>query len=81
MNTNQIIATIDEEIAKLQRARELLFPTDDPTKRKRGRPAKKATANAPRETRKLSAAGRKRISDAMKARWAARKAPKKAVKS
>jgi hypothetical protein len=64
MDTNSILATIDAEISRLQQARALLTGiatgTTKPTTRKR---------------RKLSAAARKRIGDAQRARWA--KAKKK----
>lgn len=79
---NQILAGIDQEIARLQHARELLAG-DQP---RRGRPrgsksikvvhsakaAKSAKATAPKK-RKLSAEGRKRIAEAMRKRWAERK--------
>ena len=81
MKVEEILAGIDQEIARLQHARNLLAG-DQP---RRGRPrgstsAKKAakSAAAPaksagRKKRKLSAEGRKRIADAMRKRWAERK--------
>ncbi len=83
MQLNQILAGLDQEIARLQHARELLAG-DQP---RRGRPrgsktvktaaapaksAKAAKSGAPRK-RKLSAEGRKRIAEAMRKRWAERK--------
>jgi hypothetical protein len=74
------LAGIDQEIARLQHARDLLAG-DQP---RRGRPrgsksvkkeakAVKAAAKPGRKKRKLSAEGRKRIADAMRKRWAERK--------
>ena len=82
MQLNQILAGIDQEIARLQHARTLLAG-DQP---RRGRPrgsktiktvtpakaAKTAKSAAPKK-RKLSAEGRKRIAEAMRKRWAERK--------
>jgi DNA-binding protein HU-beta len=66
MNIDDLLSSIDSEIARLQQARALLSGIDKqdakPTKRKRP---------------KLSAAARKRIGDAQRKRWAAvRKAAK-----
>lgn len=79
MKVEEILAGIDQEIARLQNARNLLAG-DQP---RRGRPrgsksAKKAAkavkaAKPGRKKRKLSAEGRKRIADAMRKRWAERK--------
>ena len=77
MKVEEILAGIDQEIARLQHARNLLAG-DQP---RRGRPrgsksAKKATKavkTTGRQKRKLSAEGRKRIADAMRKRWAERK--------
>jgi hypothetical protein len=80
---NQILAGIDQEIARLQHARTLLAG-DQP---RRGRPrgstksakaaapakAAKAAKSAAPKKRKLSAEGRKRIAEAMRKRWAERK--------
>jgi hypothetical protein len=78
MQVSRIIAEIDAEISKLQRARELLAGTASPDGKGPGRPKgsknAKVTAatTAPRKP-KLSSAGRKSISDAMKRRWAERR--------
>jgi hypothetical protein len=76
VKVEEILAGIDQEIARLQNARNLLAG-DQP---RRGRPrgsksAKKAVkaAKPGRKKRKLSAEGRKRIADAMRKRWAERK--------
>ena len=79
MKVDEILAGIDQEIARLQQARTLLAG-DQP---RRGRPkgstsAKKATkaasaAKPARRKRRLSAEGRKRIAEAMRKRWAERK--------
>jgi hypothetical protein len=80
VKVEEILAGIDQEIARLQHARNLLAG-DQP---RRGRPrgstsAKKATKAAKtakpagRKKRKLSAEGRKRIAEAMRKRWAERK--------
>jgi hypothetical protein len=74
-----IILQIDNQISRLQQARALLAGTDsDPVQRRRGRPigsgaAKSLPAGIPKaltRPRKMTAAGRKRIADAMKERWA-----------
>lgn len=74
METQQLLATIDAEIARLQQARALLSGTPTPKKRGRkpGQPAKK---NAPtkKAKRTMSPEGRARIAAAQKARWAAQK--------
>jgi mono/diheme cytochrome c family protein len=79
MGVSEILATIDHEIAQLQKAKALLGGGAAPAaKKKAGRP-KKAAAVAPVSTkpakkkRKLSPEGRKRIAEAVKKRWAAQK--------
>lgn len=79
MKVDEILAGIDQEIARLQQARNLLAG-DQP---RRGRPkgstsAKKvvkstAAKSTGRKKRRLSAEGRKRIAEAMRKRWAERK--------
>lgn len=73
VEVSRIINEIDAQIAKLQQARALLAGTV--TERKGpGRPkGSKSAAVTTGGKRKLSAAGRKRISEAMKKRWAARR--------
>ncbi|MDP9051415.1 MAG: hypothetical protein M3O31_11965 [Acidobacteriota bacterium] len=85
MQVSRIIAEIDAEISKLQRARELLAGTaSSETGKGPGRPkgsknAKVVASTAAPRKPKLSSAGRKSISDAMKRRWAERR--KQAAKS
>jgi hypothetical protein len=66
MTMDNILASIDAEIAQLTRARALL--SGDGTK-------KTATPTASKK-RKMSAAARKRIGDAQRKRWAKEKAAK-----
>ena len=79
MEVSRIIAEIDSEISKLQRARELLSGiAATKTSKAPGRPkgsknAKAAAVTASPRKRKLSPEGRKRIADAMKRRWAERR--------
>ncbi len=72
MSIEQIIAELDDQIARLTEARRLLSGNaasrtkagvSGEAPKKRGRP----------KGRTMSAAGRKRISEMMKARWAARR--------
>ena len=73
MDSGKIIAAIDEQIGKLQQARQLLGGASS-----NGRRASKATGRkATTGKRTLSAAARKRISIAQKARWANYKAKQK----
>src|ERR1700756_2251071 len=78
VKVEEILAGIDQEIARLQNAR-TAPPSDQPRRgRPRGQTAKKAaksvkTANPAGKKRKLSAEGRKRIAEAMRKRWAERK--------
>jgi hypothetical protein len=74
MELTALLRNIDEEIARLQQARALLVGTNSP--RRRGRPP--GSSNKPKPTlvkkkRTMSAAGRKRIAEAQKARWAKQK--------
>ena len=81
MQVSEILSEIDNEIARLQEARRLLAGESSGATRTRGRkPA--AAAAAPknrRRRRKLTPEGRKKLSEALKARWAERK--KKAAKA
>lgn len=79
MGVSEILAALDTEIEKLQQARTLLggLSTSAP-KRSPGRPKKNAPAVAPatefgNKKRNLSPEGRKRIIEAVKRRWAAKK--------
>ena len=83
-----IIGEIDAEISRLQQAKALLSETDSGgVKRRPGRPVGSGAAKTvalpskakAQPRRKMSAAGRARISAAMKARWAkVRRVAKKA---
>jgi hypothetical protein len=75
MNTRDILSAIDAEIARLQSARSLLVGTA--SGKRRGRPPASGSAGAPKR-RTMSAAGRKRIAEAQRKRWAKQKAAKKA---
>jgi hypothetical protein len=96
MDVSKIVAEIDAKIASLQQARAVLIGLDETVvvaaKPRRGRPkgstnaVKKAVpaVKAAKRKRNLSPEGRKAIADAMKRRWAERratieKAPKKEV--
>jgi len=68
VEVRQIVRQLDEEIARLKEARALLAGTAKETRRA-GRPVKAAGKKRSR----LSEAGRRRISAALKRRWAARR--------
>ena len=88
MAISDILASIDHEIAQLQQARTLLGGGAKPAAKKApGRPKKVAAAPkkaavvapaaakpAKKKKRLLSPEGRKRIAEAVKKRWAAKKA-------
>ncbi len=72
MEVKDILAELDQEIARLQQARDLLAGEIV----KKRSPAKKkspAIAKTAPKKRKLTPEGRKRIAEAMKRRWAERK--------
>ena len=76
MQVNQILSEIDNEIARLQQARNIL--AGGTGKATRGRPRGTSAAAKPEKKkrggrRRMSAEGRKRLSEALKARWAERK--------
>jgi hypothetical protein len=69
LNTNEILAHIDSEIARLQQAKTLL--TGEPARRTPGRPFPKPAQKASSvKKRTMSAEGRARIAAAQRARWA-----------
>jgi hypothetical protein len=88
MGVLEILATIDQEIVQLQRARALLSGGAAPAPKKAvGRPRKIVAAPKKevvvhvatkpakkKKKRNLSPEGRKRIAEAVKKRWAAQKA-------
>jgi hypothetical protein len=71
MNTQDILSAIDAEIARLQSARSLLAGTASTVRR--GRPRTSGLHTVPKK-RTMSAAGRKRIAEAQRKRWAKQKA-------
>jgi hypothetical protein len=81
MGVSEILASVDSEIALLQRVRALLGGAVAAAPRKTaGRPKKVVAAVAPvsakpakKKKRNLSPEGRKRIAEAVKRRWAAQK--------
>jgi hypothetical protein len=80
MAVSEILASIDREIAQLQKARALLAGINtSAAKRKVGRPRKVTTLAvtaakpAKKKKRNLSPEGRKRIAEAVKRRWAAQR--------
>jgi hypothetical protein len=68
VQVNQILVEIDNEIARLQQARNLLAG-ESVRGAKRGKPAVK---RAPSK-RRMSPEGRRKIAEAMKRRWAERR--------
>jgi len=79
MDTKEIIAQIDTEIARLQEVKNILFGTTA-TKARRG-PKKARVTPTPitHKKRTLSAEARARIAAAQKARWAKSKKAAKAA--
>jgi phage gpG-like protein len=68
MSIESILAELDAEIKRLQEVRKLLAGT--------GTHSSATKPVAKKRRRKMSAAARKRIADAQRARWAKRKAAK-----
>ena len=66
MDTSELIANIDDEIARLRQVRALLAGDS-------GRDRGRRSANRPRKRRKLSAEARAKIAAAQKKRWAKQK--------
>jgi hypothetical protein len=69
VNTQEVVAHLDIEIARLQRARDLLAGSAEFNGH--GRPP--LAGGKPAKQRTLSAAGRQKIADAQRKRWAAQK--------
>jgi hypothetical protein len=79
MDTTEIIAQIDSEIARLEQVKSILSGSNPTTtfKAKRGPKAKTVPTQTPAKKRILSPEARARIAAAQKARWAkVRKAAK-----
>jgi len=70
VEVSQILKEIDNEIARLQQARNLLAGSDD---HRVSRGAGKVSTPVKKKKRKLSAEGRRKIGEAMKRRWMERK--------
>jgi hypothetical protein len=70
MNTQDILSAIDAEIARLQSARSLL--AGNASTKRGGRPRTSMLPTAPKK-RTMSAAGRKKIAEAQRRRWAKQK--------
>ena len=79
MQVDQILSEIDREIERLQQARNILAGTTGTRGRRRETPDAPKPAKKRGGRRRMSAEGRKRISEALKARWAERK--KRAAKA
>jgi len=76
MGSTAIIAAIDKELARLWKQRSLLIKKDKAAKKRAQVPG---PSGAPKKSakRKLSPAGRARIAEAQRKRWAAVKKGKK----
>lgn len=76
MDVSRILSEIDAEIARLQQARSALtaISASGTVAPKRGRPKGSVNKAKPSRKRNLTPEGRKRIADAMKRRWAERRA-------
>lgn len=72
MQVSEILIEIDNEIARLQQARDLLAGRNASGARRGGYAAAKKTTKV-RTKRKLSPEGRRKIAEAMKRRWAERR--------
>ena len=81
MDVSRILSEIDAEIARLQQARSALvgLSASGTVGARRGRPKGSVNKNKTktRKKRNLTPEGRKRIADAMKRRWAERRAAAK----
>jgi len=74
VDTDRIVREIDAEIARLTSARSILKGSNlsrPAPQHTRSKPSKRAVSAKP--TSRLSVAGRRRLSDLMKKRWADRK--------
>ena len=74
MDLEQIVAELKKEMERIGKAVELLEQSTVPKPRRGRPPGKTATISAIRAKRRgLTAAGRKRLSEMMKKRWADRR--------
>ena len=74
VNTSEILAALDTEIARLRQARSLIAGASHT--RGPGRPPASSPPAASPQKHRVSAAGRKRIAEAQRKRWAAQKKQK-----
>lgn len=76
MDVSRIVSEIDAEIARLQQARSALtgIAGSGTVAPRRGRPKGTVNKTTSQRKRNLSPEGRKRIAEAMKRRWAERRA-------
>lgn len=84
MQVNEILNEIDREIERLQQARNLLAGSTGAKAGRRGPRAATSAPAAPKKRggkRRMTAEGRRRISEALKARWAERKKAAKPSKA
>jgi hypothetical protein len=70
---------IDEEIARLRQARDILGESNNGNGRRPGKKASFPPTSTSKPRRKLSAKARKAIADAQRKRWAKVKSQKKAT--
>ena len=75
MSGNEVLASIDAEIAALQQARALLIGSDTAAVKK-----KTSTKKSLKKKRTLSPEGRARIAEGQRKRWAAEKKKKRSRK-
>lgn len=76
MDVSRMISEIDAEISRLQQARSALtgIAASGTVAPRRGRPKGSLNKSTTKRKRNLSPEGRKRIAEAMKRRWAERRA-------
>ncbi|HKR27023.1 MAG TPA: hypothetical protein VJS11_06195 [Acidobacteriaceae bacterium] len=77
MEVKQIVVELEQEIARLKEARALLAGTSTAARRGRPKGTSKTNQKSGRK-RRLTPEGRKRISEALKRRWAAQRKQKAA---
>ena len=70
MDIQNIVKELKRERDRLNRAIAALEETDLPPTPRKASPAANVPAPPPKKRRRLTAEGRKRLSDAMKKRWA-----------
>ena len=78
MKVDSIIAEIDDQLQKLQQARNLLSALGSTPSKGPGRPKSINGVSRPK-ARKLTPEGRRRIQEAAKRRWAKRRRDEKAT--